>query len=142
MIITNESPLWPILLDAIFGPSPCGVLTARTRGFRESLTEFTENPDLDPQPVAVLERKGMWEGQPDPGVSVAFERIADGLRFVNRRLADGEEGVILRYNGRVELRTADARIDFTRLAIDDAVEGLPGFGRIRERDDLRFGFME
>ena len=142
MIITKTSPLWPILLDAIFGPSPCGVLTARTRGFTKSLAEFTENPDMDPQPVAVLDRKGMWDGQPDPGVCVAWDRIVDGLRFVDRRLADGEDAVILRYNGRVELRTADATIHFSRLAIGDAVDGLPGYGRIRERDGLRFGFME
>lgn len=142
MSITPESPLWPIMLDAIFGDSPASILTARTRDFARTLDTFMLDYEYGDSVESVLDRPGVWDGEPDPGVVVAFSRIVDAHAFMGRRFADGEDAVILRWLGRVVLITRGGdRVEFTRISLDaepDSDHGTVPLGRGRE--PLRFSF--
>ena len=143
MTVSPDNPLWSVLLDVIFGDSPAAVMTARTRDFARTLDAFMLDSEYGDAVESVLERPGTWDGEPDPGVVVAFSRIVDAQVFANRRFLDGEEAVILRWLGRVVLlmRGGD-RVEFARISLDatpDSDHGTVPLGHGRE--PLRFSFL-
>lgn len=145
MIISREEnpEMWGLVLDAIFGYGKAGILTARTNRFARTLAEFRECPQHVGAETMVMERPGVWDGEPDPGVAIRTRTIVDAIALANRRLTDGEDAVIVRMADSVYLYSAGPQRAFSRIALDASVDDpeITGHGTIPESMGMRFAFL-
>lgn len=139
----NDRAMWDLVLNAIFGYGKAGILTARTNRFARTLAEFRECPQHVGAETMVMDRPGVWDGEPDPGVAVRTRTIVDAIALANRRLSDGEDAVIIRMADAVYMHSELGSTAFGRVAIDASVDepGITGYGSIPESMGLRFAFL-